>query len=387
MKTFKPFSNGHYGSTDSFPKFLCPIYNDYQDDKYNEGLIAVKLGDYWGYVDYYGEIIIPFSHFSEANCFKNGYASVGYRDTNNNVKWGFINLYGNPISENYYDLVGQFSNGLAIVAKAVTPAFGLKESQGYKYGYIDSSGKEVIPLIYDGVHDFDFDCLAQVNIDNVDYTINKTGEIHFSEGLSPVIMNKKYGYINESNEIIIKPQFEYAGNFKNGVSLVLSPERQFYTQNDFVHLSAGYRFINNEGEFLGLIYGWAEEFSFGFALVRELNDDESDERGNYGFINNKFELVVQYKYSTARSFKDGLAAVSDNEMKWGFINTELEELVPIQYDEVSDFYKGFAKVRKNEAEFFIDIKGNEIKTVIESELARIRDTSAYEHWGNDDLPF
>lgn len=46
------------------------------------------------------------------------------------------------------------------------------------------------------------------------------GPDYISEGLFRIIKNGKIGYANEKGEIIIKPQFECASNFDNGIATV-----------------------------------------------------------------------------------------------------------------------------------------------------------------------
>ena len=42
----------------------------------------------------------------------------------------------------------------------------------------------------------------------------------FSDGLAPVKIKNKWGYINKAGEIAIKPQFKSAYEFQNGLAMV-----------------------------------------------------------------------------------------------------------------------------------------------------------------------
>src|SRR4028119_1357356 len=42
----------------------------------------------------------------------------------------------------------------------------------------------------------------------------------FSEGLGPVRVNGKWGYIDVTGQMVIKPQFDFATQFKNGLGFV-----------------------------------------------------------------------------------------------------------------------------------------------------------------------
>jgi len=94
--------------------------------------------------------------------------------------------------------------------------------------------------------------------------------------------------------------------------------------------------------------------------------------GLWGFINDRGELVVPYKYFEVREFSHGRAAVSKNVMgtPWGFIDIDGNEVVPLVYGDVSDFdNRGVAIVRKppywdwysrSGDSFAIDLDGNRI---------------------------
>ena len=64
-----------------------------------------------------------------------------------------------------------------------------------KYGFIDKTGSEVIPLIYEGASTF-------------------------SEGLAVVKTNGKYGFIDKKGKLVIPAKFEDAGRFFEGLALI-----------------------------------------------------------------------------------------------------------------------------------------------------------------------
>lgn len=82
-----------------------------------------------------------------------------------------------------------------------------------KYGYIDASGDEIIPLLYDSVSISFADERAFVKSGNRWGFIDVTGKTiipiqydeasNFSNGLAAVKLNGKYGYINKTGQVII----------------------------------------------------------------------------------------------------------------------------------------------------------------------------------------
>ncbi|MUG44313.1 hypothetical protein GNP95_04795 [Paenibacillus woosongensis] len=88
------------------------------------------------------------------------------------------------IPPKYYQ-VKEFSEGLA----------GTRKKKGGKWGYVDSSGKEVIKYKYQSVWVFE-------------------------NGVAPFENKDKYGYMNKEGNHIWNNVFSTASEFKNGLGLV-----------------------------------------------------------------------------------------------------------------------------------------------------------------------
>ena len=100
--------------------------------------------------------------------------------------------------------------------------------------------------------------------------------------------------------------------------------------------------------------------------VKNFNDEESDDYLlKYGFVDNKGNLVVPYKFTDAHDFSGGLAAVCDNEGKWGFIDKGGNIIIPFKYDGVSwnSFQDGFALVMIGDKYGYVDKQGNDTFSV------------------------
>lgn len=72
-----------------------------------------------------------------------------------------------------------------------------------KYGFIDSTGREVIPCIYDDAN-------------------------RFSEGLVAVKLDGKWGFIDEAGNTVISFKYDSALVFENGKARVRLAGREFY---------------------------------------------------------------------------------------------------------------------------------------------------------------
>jgi hypothetical protein len=118
------------------------------------------------------------------------------------MRYGYISLSGRFIVSPKYPSAGMFSQGLAPVSMTAAGPYEEEiqyfthgEPEGETWGYIDTTGKLVI-----------------------DYQFEWAG--NFREGLARVQQNGKWGYIDKSGEFVIPPRFEWAENFVDGVAEV-----------------------------------------------------------------------------------------------------------------------------------------------------------------------
>lgn len=103
--------------------------------------------------------------------------------------------------------------------------------QNGKWGYIDQTGKIVIPPQFDKASIFS-DGYASIAVGGKWGCIDEKGNIvieprfsdpvTFSEGLARVVINDKAGYIDKTGSVVIEPRFGHQGtqNFSEGLALV-----------------------------------------------------------------------------------------------------------------------------------------------------------------------
>ena len=171
--------NGKYGYIDKNGKEIVPFKFDSAFD-FSEGMAVVAQNDKWGFVDKNGNIVIP-CEYESANSFSEGYAVVS-----KDKKYFFIDKNGKKalptISDND---IGSFHNGLA--------RFNKYADGDMRVGYIDVSGKEVVPCVYYGYgHDFS-EGLAVVQKDGIFGFVDKEGNSTFdiqSEEVKNVVQAK-----------------------------------------------------------------------------------------------------------------------------------------------------------------------------------------------------
>ncbi len=198
-----------------------------------------------------GQIIVQ-PKYDDYQPVYNGYARVKY-----NEKWDLMDGSGKELTNFKYDFINFFTkDDLALV-----------QLNG-KYGYIDKSLKEVIPLTFESASSF-FEGLATVRQQsNGTYKIgyiDKTGKMvipykyeiarEFNNGFAMVRFNNKWGFINQSGKEITPLKYDYVTLFYDGMAAVT------------INGKTGY--INTDGkEIIPLIYDGAWNFKDGRAEVK-----------------------------------------------------------------------------------------------------------------------
>jgi len=198
-------NTGKWGFIDKSGKLAIPaIYANV--NSFSEGLAGVY--DYIdgrslaGFIDKTGEIVIPIKYDLVRN-FSEGLAWVRKIDKGE----AFIDKTGREvISLDSYDEVENFSEGLALVAKDTDNSYSTGHYGIDKYGFIDKTGKLIIPLIYDSAKSF-------------------------SEGLALVKKDGKYGYIDKTGKVVIPLIYDDAQVFSDESAWVKKDGKQMIIRN------------------------------------------------------------------------------------------------------------------------------------------------------------
>lgn len=135
--------------------------------KFYYGLAKYKDGNLWGHINNKGEIVIQ-PQWAYAADFYDGLAAVKTAEG----KWGYIDILGNYQIYPKFNCVVYFSEGLAAVAES---GYG-KTCQGGQWGFIDKSGKWVIPPILERVDTVFKNGIAKVSYNGYVGYINKQGK-------------------------------------------------------------------------------------------------------------------------------------------------------------------------------------------------------------------
>ena len=387
--------------------------------EFSEGLAAVFDRDSgWGYMDATGKMVIPCQYLGLDSLwpesfmdFSEGVTFVAARDEKNWLKKCVLGLdkSGNTLFTlpEGYVLEGRFREGLAAVAN------------GYKCGYIDKTGKEVIPCQYSDVQSFSEGLAAVYNAADAYWGyIDKSGstvlpfQYQTAESFGArypgcalvKLMDGRKTLIDKTGRDVIPAGYTYyididkdsawersgryvplqsSDNKTDSVYDLTTGQivkRPFYAHKDYFHFHEGFaqvmesssyisgrRFVNENCEVItSQIYDSLTDFSGGYALgSRDIMDGEVIV-GSALFVidsaGNEIRRLDHSKYISYRYYAEGLLAVcTDGNYRWGFIDTTGKEVVPCKYKSVSQFHNGVAPVQNFTGYWgLVDTSGNEI---------------------------
>jgi hypothetical protein len=292
-----------------------------------EALFQVQKNGKVGFINNRGQVVIDFE-FDGVSDFSEGLARVFYKN-----KVGCIDTRGNLVIPIKYEDMLEFSDGLAVV--------DIKGGQGY----IDRTGQIVIPPKFHRAYSFQ-NGFAIVENPKKPWAsfINKSGEIvltdrvnplsRYNEGLINCNDNEKWGYMNISGEIIIKPIFANARPFYEGKAAVMPVPLKGKPKRT----ERFYGFIDKSGKMVIPPVYQGADLKFSEDLCAVHND-------RFGYIDLKGELVIPYQFYLGDHFSEGLACVQFTEDgKYGFINKEGSVSVPLIFDSADAYKNGLAAV-------------------------------------------
>jgi hypothetical protein len=184
--------------------------------------------------------------------------------------------------------------------------------QDCKLGYIDTSGRVVIPPQFD-----------------------RAG--FFYEGFAAVGMNingrPKYGFINQAGRFVIEPEFDVAQKFSEGLAGIV--------------LGNNSRYIDRKGRVV-ISPQFAEVTPFYRGLERvRIFTSEGTFRGRWGVINNKGQFVVPPKFDGIKHFTDQIIVAgifTNDQWKWGLISWTGKTILEPQSEPIGNLQKGVAPI-------------------------------------------
>lgn len=387
--------NGSWGLVDKTGAEVIPCqYEDIKGQGLCEGLVALKRGGKWGFLDKTGQEVIAFQ-YEDAGYFDQGLAAV-----RRNGKWGYVDKTGREVVPCIYDdfaisasyetpihyqgdgseyppgsvatisfpdgrqafadwigkewqtvsrheTPSRFSDGLAAVR------------QDGKWGFVDTTGREVVPCIYD------YKIEKHMHVkpsDDTTAVISTREEVpFFVDGLAAVKRNGKWGFVDATGREVIPCEYKtFYYSPPHGMSQEQVP--RFFDGIVKLYLndqSVTEIYFDKTGREVYARSGYMP--SEGLVAAKQ--------NGKWGFVDEAGAEVIPYQYDEVYSFSEGLAAVKIGG-KWGFINKAGAEVISCQYDDggyyVDDdklpyrFSEGLAVVCRGELRGLVNKTGVEV---------------------------
>ncbi|MHC4645001.1 MAG: WG repeat-containing protein [Planctomycetota bacterium] len=160
-----------------------------------------------------------------------------------------------------------------------------------------------------------------------------TVPLEAGEHLFMIREGRKFGYMNNKGQMVIKPQFDTAFNFSDGMARVTVEGKVGY-----IDTSGEVKFFIEAGLFS------SGDFSEGLARAMAPDSRSGMRKMKWGYIDKTGKFVIQARYYGAANFSEGRALVELGE-SYGFIDKTGKMVIPNIYAYGSSFSEGLAFVQ------------------------------------------
>lgn len=221
-----------------------------------------------------------------------------------------------------------------------------------KYGFLDADGK----LLGSG-----------------EYTISVEEDLPVSEGLLPVMIDEKTGYVDRTGTLVIPAELEYGAAFVDGLAAVEKAGKHGYIDKSgtfVVNAPQGYDDLSGFVDNLAVVgkeskYGLIDRT--GKMVVEPIYDSIYADNGvlvalkdaGYGILDTSGTWIAKPEFAGIGPYSKGLAPAQQGEL-WGFIDTCGNWKIPAKYAYAVGFDGGPARVQLNDKWGLIDESGTEI---------------------------
>lgn len=275
---------------------------------------------------------------------------------------------------------------LATISNAQTLLAQARAAGSGEWGYIDGKGEFAIPARYKDCHPFGTNGLAGIYdkkrksyylIDTKGNEVTtelstfhlKTafgwGLVNFNEGMIPVEVKKKWGYMNSVGKLVVPANYDAASLFADGVGVV--------------KVGKGFKLVKADGSEVLIELAGATDvkrFSEGLAPARDAND-------LFGYIDPNGKVVITPQFKTVGYFNEGLAWAKNDEGMVGYINKKGEWAIQPTFKAAKDFKgSGYARVKMDDGWKFVNTSGEVMTIAGATSIGDMQEGMAYAKKGD-----
>jgi len=156
-----------------------------------------------------------------------------------------------------------------------------------------------------------------------------------SEGLVGAKSGDKWGFVDESGDFVIAPQFDACSYFYEEMAVVL--------------VNGKYGFIDTKGDFI-----IEPQFDNAYRISEGLAAVEVGEK--WGYIDKDGEFVIEPQFQYGSFFTDGVSVICVDD-KYGIIDKEGNYITPPTYDSIGEFCNGMARIKMEDRYGYINTEG------------------------------
>lgn len=312
------------------------------DTTYEKNILTYQKDGKYGLLGITGNVITE-------NKYEEIY-SLGYKEgevvIKENGKYGILDEKGNTKIKNEYDSIqadGYYTNENGY--KKSGYIVQVTTNDGYRYGYYDSEGAQVLTEEYNQLSR-----ITQIESDDVYLIVAKNGQYGVFINNSKII-NTQYQSIDYNSDLeifIVERTGQYGVINLKGIE-ILKPE---YTE---LQINGIYIYtINGEEKNVWNTNGEEVDISFE-TMIQKTNSEYliKNESGNYSILNSDFEEISKQKYKYLEFVFDNYFIATNEQDKSGIIDLQENNIIDFKYDVIQ-------LVKGNKAVQAIDFSTNNI---------------------------
>ena len=240
----------------------------------------------------------------------------------------------------------------------------VKPAGNKKWGYANLNGEIIIPAQYEKCYQFSSDGLAIIYESKQHHFINLKGEKlptevtdfnvregflgfelqGFRDGLLPIRVGEKWGFISSSGKMAIKAKYDDITDFYGGYAVVKSGDK--------------YLVLNTSGEETpvegsGLLD--VNHFTEGMAPFRAADK-------KFGFIDTSGKPVIKAQFEGVGYFSDGVAWAKTADEKVGYVDKSGAWVIKPQFEVAKNFDEetGLARIKSGKEWLYITKTGDKV---------------------------